>query len=458
MTAEWDLVVIGAGPAGLAAATSAAELGLQVLVLDEQASPGGQIYRSVEAPGVSVTLLGADYASGRESVAAFRRAAVTLLSGASVWQADGETVGFTQGGRARLLSTRCTLIANGAQERPFPISGWTLPGVMSAGSAQLLLKASGMAAPGAVFAGGGPLLYLVVNQYLRAGVAVKAVLDTTPVANYRAALKKLPGALRAPGYLLKGLRLMAELALGPVPWLRDISALRAEGGDRLRAVAYREQGVWHRLETEHLFLHQGVVPQVNLAMAAGCEHVWDDDQLSFRPVLDALGRSSVAGIYIAGDGAGIGGAAAAALRGQLAALGVARDLDRLPGAECEQRARPLQRALAADLRIRPFLETLYRPAQQFRVPTDPDTLVCRCEEVSLATVNETVALGCQGPNQLKSFCRAGMGPCQGRLCGLTVTEAIARLRGVSPAQVGYFRLRPPVKPLTLGELAEASLP
>ena len=453
MSLDYDLIVIGAGPAGMAAASTAAGHGLKVLVLDEQTGPGGQIYRAVESPGIRAELLGQDYLGGRSLVQELRRSGVAVLQGASVWQADGEEVGFSHEGRAQLAGARRTLIASGALERPFPIPGWTLPGVMSAGSAQLLLKTSGMAAPDAIFAGSGPLLYLVVNQYRKAGVPVRAVLDTTPPENYRAALRHLPGALGAVGYLMKGLKLMWELQTGPVPWIREISGLRALGRERLAAVEYREQGVWRRLETENLFLHQGVVPNVNLAMAAGCDHVWDGGQLCFRPVLDEVGRSSVAGVFIAGDGAGIGGAVSAGLRGRLAALGVARDLDALSEPEFRRRVKLLRGALARDLRVRPFLETLYRPAEQFRVPGDDSTLVCRCEEVSAATVRETVQLGCEGPNQLKSFCRAGMGPCQGRLCGLTITETIARARGVSPAEVGYYRLRPPVKPLLLGELA-----
>ncbi len=112
-------------------------------------------------------------------------------------------------------------------------------------------------------------------------------------------------------------------------------------------------------------------------------------------------------------------------------------------------------ALAKAQRGRRFIDLLYRPAPAFRLP-EGETLVCRCEEVTTRQVLDAVALGCQGPNQIKSFLRCGMGPCQGRLCGLTVTELIARARGVPPDEVGYYRLRPPVKPITLAELA--SLP
>ena len=155
---------------------------------------------------------------------------------------------------------------------------------------------------------------------------------------------------------------------------------------------------------------------------------------------------------IAGDGAGIVGAVAAEHRGRISALHAAFSLERISAGERDRRAKPHRAALARAERGRAFLDHLYRPAKAFRLPAE-EAVVCRCEEVSPQDVRDAIALGCTGPNQLKSFTRCGMGPCQGRFCGLTVTEMIADARGVSPAEVGYYRLRPPVKPITLGELA-----
>ncbi|WP_229635511.1 (2Fe-2S)-binding protein [Pseudomonas syringae] len=108
--------------------------------------------------------------------------------------------------------------------------------------------------------------------------------------------------------------------------------------------------------------------------------------------------------------------------------------------------------LATNLRIRPLLDALYQAKEENRIPAD-NVIVCRCEEVTAGDLRGFVALGCAGPNQAKSFGRCGMGPCQGRMCGLTVTEVIAKARGVSAAEVGHYRVRPPTKPITLGELA-----
>jgi len=451
---HYDLAVVGAGPAGLAAATLAARLGLDTVLFDEQTAPGGQIYRSVtETPVGEPTLLGADYWHGAGLVGPFMESGAQYVPGATIWSISREReIGVSVGGCSRLLTARHIVLATGALERPFPIPGWTLPGVMTCGAAQILLKSSGLVASGKiVLAGTGPLLWLLAAQYLRAGVTIEALLDTTPAGNWAAALPHLPGFLVS-SYAAKGLRLMREVK-HRVKIVRGVTALAAKGGDRVEEVVYRRGEAGEvRLPVETLLLHQGVAPNVNLANSIGCTHRWDEAQLCFTPVVDEWGMSTVSGIAIAGDGAGIAGAMAAEHRGRLAGLDAAHRLGKIDARNRDRDAAPHAAALARAERGRRFLDLLYRPAEAFRMPAG-DTLVCRCEEVTARQVLEAVALGCQGPNQLKSFLRCGMGPCQGRLCGLTVTELIARARGVPPSEIGYYRLRPPVKPITLAELA-----
>ena len=207
-------------------------------------------------------------------------------------------------------------------ERPVPIPGWTLPGVMSCGGAQTALKGSGLVPDGrVVLAGCGPLLWLLAWQYLNAGVAIAAILDTTSRSNWRSALPHLPAFLASP-YLTKGVRLMRRVRAN-APVITGVDALRAEGTGKLEAVTYARRGSERRITADLLLLHHGVVPNINLSNAIGCKHVWDDTQLAWKPETDAWGTTSVAGISMAGDGAGIAGAEAAAERGRLAALGAA---------------------------------------------------------------------------------------------------------------------------------------
>ena len=459
MKDHYDIIVVGAGPAGMAAATVAAGQGASVLLVDEQPLAGGQIYRAVGSQSLADRgILGPDYYHGERLLAALEKSGAEHLAGASVWEVTPEReVAISAAGVAQMLSAEQVVLATGAQERPFPVPGWTLAGVMMAGGAQVLLKSAGLAEPDAVFAGSGPLLYLVANQYLKAGIPIRAILDTTPAANTLGALPHLPAALMNAGALLKGRRWLSELRAAGIPFFNGVSDLKLSGVQSLTSVEYRHRGAWHRIDTNHVFLHQGVVPNVNLAMASGCAHRWSEAQLCWHAVTDAWGESSVPGVAIAGDGAGIAGARAAESLGRIAGLGALHRCARLDAQQRDGLAMPHRRALSGERRGRAFLDRMFRPARQFRIPADGATIVCRCEEVTAARVRESITLGCIGPNQLKGFSRCGMGPCQARMCGLTLSEMIADERGVPVTEVGALRLRPPVKPLMLSELAALSV-
>ncbi len=455
MKSHYQVAVIGAGPAGMAGATLAARHGASTLLLDEQARPGGQIYRGVETQSLSDRqILGADYYAGSALTERLRTSNVDYVPEASVWQISPEReIGVTVDSQTHLLTADQVIIATGAQERPFPAPGWTLPGVLNAGAAQILLKTSGVTLPSPVFVGCGPLLYLVAYQYLRAGVPVAGILNTAPRANVGRALRNLPAALPRFAELWKGWGWLRTLRKSGVPFVNAVEAVKFNGTDRLEAIEYRTEGQWKRIATKVALVHHGVVPNTNLAMVARCRHDWDETQCTWHAVTDAWCHSDQDGIAIAGDGARINGAEVAAATGQLAALGALNRLSLLDGEARDRLARPFQLTVKRQAGLRRFLDVLYQPAKEFRVPVDPTVLVCRCEEVTAGEVKDAVALGCQGPNQLKSFTRAGMGPCQSRFCGLTVCEMIAEQRGCPVSEVGPARFRPPVKPLELGQLA-----
>lgn len=449
----FDIAVIGAGPAGMAAAVAAGQNGLSTLLLDENPGPGGQIYRAIASTPVQRRqVLGTDYWQGKGWADRLRTSSVDYSSRTSVWslqaKGNGVEIGVTGQQGAQMVNARYAVIATGAMERPFPIPGWTLPGVMTVGAAQTLLKASGVVPEGpVVIAGSGPLLYLYASQLIAAGAAPSLILDTTPRANWRQAFWHLP-VFATSRYMRKGLALLAT-ARHHVRIVRGVIGLRAEGEGQLREVVWTTSQGEERLQANLLLLHQGVVPVMNLWSAAGCSAHWNEMQACWHADIDAWGGSSQDRIFIAGDGAGIAGAEAAALRGELAGLRIAQLLGRTAGRNPGE----LQRALAGVLRGRDFLDALYRPADWTRRPQG-QTIVCRCEEVTAGQVVDAARQGCLGPNQLKAYIRCGMGPCQGRQCGLTVTELMAQEKGQHPALVGHFRLRPPIKPLTLGELAQ----
>jgi thioredoxin reductase/bacterioferritin-associated ferredoxin len=459
----FDLVVIGAGPAGMRASARAVEAGLSTVLLDEQSAPGGQIYRAITTtPLLSPELLGSDYWHGAKIVADMRSANVLYEPNSTVWgifpsKADGHrTIAFdiavSRSGASHVVRAGHVIVAAGALERPFPIGGWTLPGVVTAGAAQILLKSSGIAPSGhTILAGTGPLLYLLAAQLIRAGTTVQCLLDTTPKRRWRSSLPMI-GQFAASPYLRKGLTLLAFVRRR-IRVIRDIHMLEAIGESHVESVRYQVGGRVEELQADNLLLHQGVVPNISLSNAIGCAHRWDEAQACFIPKVDEWGTSTIQGITIAGDGAGIGGARVAEARGTIAAFNAAYALGRITANQRLLATKDARKQLALWSRGRIFIDAMYLPRLQFRRPQG-DTIVCRCEEISARQVIEAIKLGCHGPNQLKSYLRCGMGPCQGRYCGLTVTELFAQERHVSPDAVGSYRLRFPIKPIPLGELAD----
>jgi NADPH-dependent 2,4-dienoyl-CoA reductase/sulfur reductase-like enzyme len=327
---------------------------------------------------------------------------------------------------------------------------------MTAGAAQIALKSSGLVPAGrVVLAGTGPLLYLLALQLRRAGANLVSVLDTTPGRNRRRAASHLPDFLASP-YLVKGLKLLLE-ARRTLSFVDGVTGLSIEGAGRAERAIAERGGSRLAFDCDLVLLHQGVIPNITISNALGCDHVFDDRQYCWRPVVDDWFAASRAGLSVAGDGAGIGGAESAALRGEIAAIGAACRLGRIGADARDREAAAARRALKRAMRGRAFLDALYRPAPSHLAPEAADVVVCRCEEVTAGQVRETVrTLGVPGPNQLKAFLRCGMGPCQGRLCGPTVAAIMAAERGVAMEEIGYYRLRPPFKPITVAEIA--SLP
>lgn len=453
-----DAAIVGAGPAGMAAAIALQERGISVAVFDEQPSPGGQIYRNIlnASQDRRAGILGPDYVAGLRLAERFINCGADYRSRATVWRIGDDGVSWVSPQGGGECGAKRVLVATGAMERPFPVEGWTLPGVMTAGAAQIMLKTSGAVAEDAVFIGCGPLLYLIVYQYLAAGVRVRAVLDTAEPSNRFRALAHIPGALAAPGYMAKGLKLLATIRRAGVAVHHDVSDVTLVGQTCVAAVRWRDGAGLHEIACENAFLHQGIVPNANITMAARCEHRFDERQLSWRPAVDRGGRTSHDRLFVAGDLAGIAGAVSARLSGEIAALIVARELGRSDAVKDEALMSRLQRERARERAVRPFLDVLYRPRASLRRPETDNAVVCRCEEITRGDLARAASQGCPGPNQLKAFTRAGMGPCQGRMCGLTVCDSLAAWRGETSEAVGYYRIRMPVKPVTVGDIAGLS--
>ena len=465
-----ELVIVGAGPAGMSAAIAAREHGIDMLVLDEQAAPGGQIYRNVETVTAqqpdTARVLGEDYAAGAAIVRAFRKCGARYSPCTSVWEvsvvarrAAGTApfeLGVLRDGVARMVYARYVIVATGARERPVPVPGALLPGVMGAGGAQSLFKSSGLVPDvPTVIAGSGPLVYLVAYQLVRASAPVRAVLLTMPPGRrFRRAIGTLPQALAMPGELRKGIGWRRALAGRGVKVMRA-SGLAIDGREQVEAVRFTHRGRERSMDASLVLLHEGVIPNAHLTLAAQLDHVRDDRQHGFRPAVDEWGETSERGLLVAGDCAHILGAQAAVDSGRLAALEAAYRLGRIDSSRRDALAMPHRASLERRRRFQTFLDLMFEPGAAVLRPSDPAVTVCRCEEVTVAEIEHVIARGCPGPNQAKAFTRCGMGPCQGRMCATAVSEIFAGRRGAGTeaGMVGHYSIRPPVKPLTVGELA-----
>ncbi|GAB5377420.1 MAG: NAD(P)/FAD-dependent oxidoreductase [Acuticoccus sp.] len=413
-------------------------------------APGGQIWRAAEAVAGDTArgpALSASYEGAAAAIAA-ARAHATLRAGAEVVDisAERDILWFDRAERRlRQTRARAILVATGAMERPVAFPGWTLPGVSGAGALQIALKQGGLVPEGpVVLAGQGPLLLLLAAQLDALGAEIGAMLHFGPPLPPRAALARLPAALRADAALLgKGVALsLRRQTLAPL--YRRVQNLRATGTDAVEAVHFEADGMAESVPVARLAVHDGVVPNTQLTRLLGLDHRWIAAQAAFAPIVDDDGATSREGIFVAGDGAGIGGAVLAARSGRRVAAAICRALGASAGAAVPP---PPARRAARD-----FVDVLYAPRPVSAFARD-DTLLCRCESVTFGDVRRVVRLGATGPNRVKTATRCGMGPCQGRMCGGNLNRLIGEETGSPPEAVGALRIRPPLKPILLGDYA-----
>ncbi|WP_030243327.1 NAD(P)/FAD-dependent oxidoreductase [Streptomyces sp. NRRL S-455] len=442
-----DLVVIGAGPAGLAASLAASARGVGVVLVDGATEAGGQFYRQPAAG------LGAGRPQAlhhrwrtwerlRDGLAA---GPVRVLTEHHVWCAERTSGGFTvhallgpEQEEPAEVHARAVLLATGGHEQVLPFPGWTLPGVVTAGGAQAMLK-GGLVVPGrrAVVAGTGPLLLPVATGLAAAGVEVAALVESTGPARLARHGRALAGKIpEAAGYA-------ARLLRHRVPFLARHTVVRAHGDDRLTGVTVAalgsggrvRSGTERHLPCDTLAVGHGMLPHTDLADGLGCRL----DGLAVA--VDTEQRTDVPGVWAAGEATGIGGAALALAEGHIAGCSAAAHLHGTTPAPAPAalKARTGHRRSAA------ALEAACVPPPHWTEQITDDTVVCRCEEVTAGAVRDALDLGAGDARTVKLLTRAGMGWCQGRMCG----GAVAGLAGCEPTPTR----RPFARPVPLGVLA-----
>lgn len=458
----FDIAVLGGGPAGMAAATEAARGGAQVVLLEESPAPGGQVYRA--PPAGFAMPPDRDRQEGDALRAALVTSGADIRTGCRVWGLGGGPLvpegepaapfslsALGADGVPFTLQARALILCCGTHERIIPFPGWTLPGVIGLAAATILLKAQGIL-PGrrVVVAGAGPLLYAVAAKILAGGGTVAAVIDAATPGEW---LRALPALTARPDLLAQGMTWRAKLLAARVPVLTGAQVTAAEGDTVLSHVRVGDRV----FEADALCVGHGLVPATEASRTYRARHVHRPEDGGWVPVLDAAQRTSVPFLYAAGDGAGVRGAAAAPAAGRLAARTALQDLGFKIGTASKEdaalrRARHTGAAMARMMAL--------RPAMIKAIPRE--TIICRCEGVTRASIEEAAAAGAGTINQLKHFTRCGMGPCQGRMCGEAAGAVLAAARGVSVADIGFTTGRIPLRPVPmeaiLGDFDYADIP
>jgi len=456
MTPPLQPVIVGAGPAGVRAAQALVAHGVRPVVIDEAPRWGGQIYRQPPAGFQRPKRSLYGFEAGRAE--ALHRAMADILDRVDyrpdtlVWGVEGSRLDLLSRGRMSTVPYGQLIVATGATDRVLPFPGWTLPGVYTLGAAQVALKYQGCAiGSGVVFAGTGPLLYLVAYQYAKAGAKVLAVLDT---ASFKDKAAAVPAMLRQPAVFAKGLYYLGWLRSHGVPIHQGVRLVRATGDAKVASMRWSDARAEHEMPCDAVGFGYALRSETQLADLLGCRFGYNALQRAALPDRDAAGRASVPGVYLAGDGAGIMGADAAEWAGERAALALLADAGIAVDAA---RVAVLEARLARTAAFREGLERAFPFPADWAASAPDDLVICRCEEISAGELRNCVReADAREMNRLKALTRVGMGRCQGRTCGVAAAEILAHACSSAPQAVGRLRGQAPIKPLPFAVAAQAA--
>jgi NADPH-dependent 2,4-dienoyl-CoA reductase/sulfur reductase-like enzyme len=449
-----DLLVVGGGPAGLSAALAARQCGAEVVLLDERPALGGQYFKQLSPAHAFAAGRPGDrqYGDGARLIEAVRAAGVRIHSGAQVWSGfAGPEIALGGPDGGTVLRPRRLVLATGAYERGLPVPGWTLPGVMTTGAAQTLLRAYRVL-PGrrVLVAGNGPLNLQVAAELVEAGAEVAAVAELARRPGLGALPDLFQAAVTSPDLLRDGAGYLARLRWAGVPvlWGHILAEAVGPAGGRVEEAVLALAGGsgLRRYAVDAICMGYGFLPQIELARAIGCDHEIDPRSGALLAVRGEDGRTSLPEVFVAGDAGGLGGARAAQVQGRMAGLAAARDL----GYSAGQTPR-----LSAELRRhRRFQAALWRIFEADPpMPPASGVTVCRCENLTLGDVEAALETGAETPGALKRMTRLGMGRCQGRYCMPLLTALLAARRGGPVAAADYPAPRAPAKPVRIVDLA-----
>jgi NADPH-dependent 2,4-dienoyl-CoA reductase/sulfur reductase-like enzyme len=460
-----EFVIIGGGPGGISAAIEAAKAGLTVTVLDENDRIGGQIYRQLEK-GFKVddlNIMGKDYKKGLELCSQFEelKGKIIYLNNATVWGIfNNRTIAFARNGRSERLQFDKLLIAAGAYDRPVPFPGWTLPGVLTAGGAQKLVKMERVI-PGKkiLLAGTGPLQLVLADQLLQAGCEITAILEAGEIKKNW--LKLMKGMWGNWEYMADGLIYLHHIKKAGIPVLRNHIITEARGDNQVEAVVVAKVDKDWRpiadtkqtIKVDTVCLGYGLVTSSELTSLAECEHEYENAWGGYVPVRTGTMETTVQGIYAVGDGARVAGSKVAIEEGRIVGIVIANALGYVSDEKKWITVKESKKSIAKYNRLRKVLDEISRPRPGLYELAGNETIICRCEEVTFREIRAAMSKEGSKAKDIKRTTRLGMGSCGGRMCGPTIIELLKNKSGPDSRSPENLAPRPPVKPIPIGVLS-----
>jgi NADPH-dependent 2,4-dienoyl-CoA reductase/sulfur reductase-like enzyme len=456
-----QVVIVGAGPAGLKAAISAARAGASVVVVDEHPQPGGQIFHQMpqEFALKNKKLMSSEFHRAQSLFSELSNLPIRYFFNSVVWGAfDERTLEIMDANGSFSLEGDAIILATGAFDRPVPVPGWTLPGVITVGGAQTLLKAQRLIVGRKILmAGTGPLQLVVASQLAKAGADIVAVSDPVPT---RDLFQHTWSMLRAWPITRDGVGYRWNLLRKGVPWIAPSILVHIGGRDEVSSATISQvdkdwrpiAGTERTFEVDTVCIGYGLVPSIELPRLLGCEFHYEEFADAWLPDRDEYFQTTTPNLYAVGDGSGIAGAAVAAVEGTIAGLTVAHRLKHISDTFFRDAIAEPRRRLERLAAFRLAMDTVYRPRPGLHELAHDDTVICRCEEVRLLHLMEAIDDGAETVGQVKAWTRAGMGPCQGRMCSLPVTHVIANKKNKHPRSIGLQTALVPAKPVSVHSL------
>lgn len=455
-----QILVLGGGPSGLSAAISAARSGAEVLVIDENLQPGGQIYRQL--PKVfrikDQTAFGRDYFDGKELLQQITNMEdrITTWSATSVWGVFGDKqIAVMCNSQLILIDAQAIIVAMGTYERPFPVPGWTLPGVMTTGGAQALIK-SQQVRPGqrVLLAGTGPLQLVVANQMLDAGMEVVALADT---ASNGIPIRYLAKLFSRFDLLKQGLQYLIRLRKAGVRILSSHVLKNVEGNGKVERAALCKIDSHYKpidrtlkiFDVDTVCISYGLIPNTWVTRLLDCRHVYRQMAGGWIPVSNKNMETGRPGIFVSGDGAGVSGVLTARAQGSIAGFYASAYCGLISKDKAEKFTQVYRNEVSSLNKFRFAIDRMYAIQPDLYANITDDTVVCRCEEVTAGEIRHAIRSGTTNPNDIKKRTRAGMGYCQGMNCLPIIIMILVMEFNIKPEDIKLMNIRPPARPIPL---------